>query len=281
MTAFDVALLRLAEWAGLSERRQRELLADARLSAAGPRSGPVRELWSVVGLGLQMRSHRATSGDAVRTFRQGARLGAALALVCALPLIVSASVATNQPALLALLVGPSAAWLAPSAHMARVTVLAAATIGVLELARTGGADPLVITLLLVAHGGLAIGDGEPWRSTGFGMRCATLTVVALGALAGLATVLDPSVVEPAVQVLGAGIIPATLLLVGRLDPRLAVAATSVVVARFGTFDRADLAALSGGGADVGPVVFRCLLMVSFVAAGALASRSAIRHHASL
>src|SRR5690606_649837 len=123
-----------------------------------PRSGPLRELWAVIGLGLQLRSLRATAGDPVLAFRQGAHLGATLALACAFPLVVGAAAHSGRLWMLALLVGPTVAWFAFGAPVARSIVLAVATAALVVFARTSGADSLVITLLLVAHGGLAIGD---------------------------------------------------------------------------------------------------------------------------
>lgn len=219
----------------------------------------VRELMSMVGLGLRLRGHRATGDDRRQILAQAASLGGALVLLATaawvwadadtvdlstvLIVTVIGSGAVVSPRLVQVVLGGvGAISLLVFGTFATAPVIAGLTIGiVLTVAgstvwahsfRPWLAMPVIAVVITEAIGFAVVGSG--WLTTG------VLTVLAAGG-------------------------PLAFLAVGWFDPRFALVATAVWFWRLAAVDLVDLA---GAGMDLGRELTLDVLIVRWLVMGA-------------
>lgn len=280
MSPFPASIRWLGMRAGLPPQHVADLVADATDAAAAPTSVPrwgrAREVVAAVGMCLAIRSFRATDGSPMRTVRQGFGLGGSLAALVGLPLAAAVAVEASGPALVLAFAGPIAVRLLRAPTPWRHAWLALSLIGVAVMGPAAGAPTLLLALALVAHVSVAVGaTDEPAgtdRTRPATWLATAVAVAALGAVVGS----EGATVGASV---GAVLVPAALLVVGRFDGRAAVAAAVMVLARFGTIDRADLDAVRHSvlSDDAVVVLVRVTAMLAFVGLATVVARSAVRH----
>jgi hypothetical protein len=229
------------------------------------------EALSAAALGLRLRGQVATRDSASEIVRQGAALAGPVVLAGVAAWTWSERAA--QPAvgaavsvllLLAALVSPRRVGPAVAIGAAVVWIAAGSTPA---FPIAAGA---LVAATLVAVGATSV--RQPSR------RCPVAGALSIAALIAMAAVGGPDVVDQPGLVVAAAVLPAVPLALGWLDPRLAVAATTIWLWRFLSVDLADLA--SGladltGELSVQSIVVRWLLMGTGVAAGWLVTHQAI------
>jgi hypothetical protein len=241
----------------------------------------LRELGGLVGLGLRLRSRRATGDRPAQIIAQGADLGATLVLS---GIATWAWLATSDgpPSTVVLTTGAACSLLIAAVvadrRALRAAIIAAAC---LVLSVASGPSMPIVAGFIVSVGLLSVGRTSTQRLVP-ARKFAQTVAVGVAVLAAAEAALGSR--PPAeTLVLLAAIGPIVLVAAGWFDPRLAVAATSVWLWRLAAVDLIELTASVrdvGDGLTVDGLVIRWLMMSASVIAGGLITATSTRRAAS-
>jgi hypothetical protein len=284
--AYEQIVRRLTEgFEGVSEDYRQDVALTARELAADAGTWTrCLELGALLGLALRLRSGHRTGGRASVIWHQGLYFGGLL-LLAALTTIAAShlvnATASARPLTVAMSLGGTLGLAAAVALGLRgsrpaAALLAACGAGAcLSASGHGPAAAVFASASVVAIGGLTIGAAPPLpASRRAALVASTLPLIALP----IALAAGPDATASATTLAFTAVVPVGMVAAGWFDPRLAAAATVLVVSRllasgFDELGRA-LAVLAQEGQ--GALLLRWVLMSSGVLAAWLATHRSIR-----